>query len=74
MRKLLSRFPVSKLVTTACYLAVFALLLMIWSVVDPRALPVVLGMSVGQGIGVLAFLCFLLAMLSDAQRASSPPE
>ncbi len=69
------RLGVRRLVALACYLGIGALLMMAWSVIDPRALPVVLGMSVGQGLGVMAFACFALAVVLDARRASEalPP-
>ncbi len=71
IRKLLKRFTIGSLVRVACYLAIVSLLLMMWSVLHAAALPVVLGMSVGQGIGVIAFLCFAGAVLADARRASA---
>lgn len=73
IKKIIGRFPVQTLIRVACYLAIVALGLMVWSVVVPTALPVVIGMSVGQGIGILGFLCFLLAILGDTQRATPPP-
>lgn len=73
IKKIIGRFPVAALIRVACYLGIVALGLMVWSVVMPTALPVVIGMSVGQGIGILAFLCFLLAVLGDTQRATPPP-
>ena len=44
-------------------------------VLFPYALPVIFAMSVGQGLGVLAFVCYLLAVVAEvlqheaAQRA-----
>ena len=69
MMKLAPRWHVRTLIRVACYLALMALVLMIWSVLTPRALPVVIGMSVGQGVGVLALLCYLLAIFTDVSRA-----
>ncbi len=48
--------------------SVFALLglaLMVWSVLDPSPFPVILGLSVGQGIGTLSFLIYLLVIAAD---------
>lgn len=56
---------VPALVRLACVLALVALGLMCWSVLNPRPLPVIFAMSVGQGIGIFAFLCYLLAVLID---------
>ena len=41
---------------------------MSYSIISPRPLPVVFAMSVGQGIGILAFLCYLLAVVIDVGR------
>jgi hypothetical protein len=65
------RWHVYGLIRVACYLGVVSMGLMCWSVLRPAALPVVIGMSVGQGLGVLAFLCYLLAVINDISRA--PP-
>ena len=49
----------------ACVLALAALALMVWSVVDPRPLLVVGAMSVGQGLGTLSFGAFLWVVARD---------
>jgi hypothetical protein len=72
----IARWPVEGLVRVACVLALIALALMVWSVVAPGALPVVVGMSAGQGIGLAALGCYLLAVFRDAarrRRESLPP-
>ena len=69
--RVIGRFGVHFLIRIACWLAVVSLALMVWSVLRPAALPIVIGMSVGQGLGVLAFLCYLLAVVTDVRRA--PP-
>jgi hypothetical protein len=48
------------------------LALFVWSLVDPRPIPVILAMSVGQALGTLSFLAFLGVVVYDlraAQRA-----
>lgn len=60
------RFPSNeRLVRVACILALVALPLMVWSVLDPRVWPVLVALSVGQGIGTLSFLLFLIAIARD---------
>lgn len=60
------RFPSNeRLVRVACILALVALPLMVWSVLDPRVWPVLVALSVGQGIGTLSFLLFLIAVARD---------
>jgi hypothetical protein len=66
------RWHVRALIRVACYLGIAALVLMALSALVPAALPVVIGMSLGQGLGVLAFLCYLLAVLTDMSRAPPP--
>jgi hypothetical protein len=38
---------------------------MVWAIVDPRATPVMIAMSVGQGLGTLAFVIYLGVVLAD---------
>ena len=68
---------VTRLTRTACWLALAGLGAMSYSIISPRPLPVVFAMSVGQGIGILAFLCYLLAVVIDVGRrppgSSLPP-
>ena len=58
-----------KLVRAAAVLALVGVALFVWSVVDPRPVPVVVAMSVGQGIGTLSFLLYVLAIYLDLSRA-----
>jgi len=58
-----------KLVRVGAVLALVGLALFVWSVLDPRPVPVVVAMSVGQGIGTLSFLLYVLAIYLDLRRA-----
>jgi hypothetical protein len=51
--------------TLACVLALFALSLVVWSLLDPRPIPVIVAMSVGQVIGTLSFAAFLVTVVRD---------
>jgi hypothetical protein len=42
----------------ACVLGLVGTALMVWSVMDPRPLPVILAMSLGQATGTLSLLLF----------------
>ena len=67
---------VTRLTRMACWLALAGLGAMSYSIISPRPLPVIFAMSVGQGIGILAFLCYLLAVVLDVGRhppRSLPP-
>lgn len=57
-------------------LTLFALGIMVYSVLVPRPLSIVLAMSVGQAVGGTSFVCFFLAVVIDAaksKRTSIPP-
>jgi hypothetical protein len=55
----------ARLLRNACRLALGALGLVVWSIVDPRPLPVVVAMSAGQALGTLSFAAFLAVVLAD---------
>lgn len=65
----------------AAILTLLGLALMVWSLYQPTPLPVMLAMTIGQGLGTLAFLLFLIVVAGDAYRAilnvlkkKDPPE
>jgi hypothetical protein len=60
-----------RLVDTACVLALIGLAAMTWSVLDPRPVPVFIAMSVGQAIGTLSLLLFLLVLVLGASRSKT---
>jgi hypothetical protein len=57
-----------RLLRWSAVLTLVGLALMLWSIFEPRAMPVVLAMSVGQGIGTLAFAMFGWVVLTDIRR------
>jgi hypothetical protein len=59
----------SRLMTGACVLALAALALIVWSLFDPRPVPVIAAMSVGQVLGTLSFGAFVLVVLGDVRLA-----
>jgi hypothetical protein len=58
-----------KILRVACVLALVALALMVWSLVDPRPFPVVMAMSIGQVIGILSLLLYVGVVFHDARHA-----
>jgi len=56
---------IEKRVRWACYLALAALALIVWSLVQPAPLPVVGAMSVGQLFGTMSLGLFIYAILAD---------
>jgi hypothetical protein len=55
----------SRIMVVACVLALCALALFVWSLLDPRPIPVIAAMSAGQVIGTLSFGAFLFVVLTD---------
>ena len=66
------RRSVPELVRVACVLALLALALVCWSVLQPRPIPVILAMSAGHAIGGTAFACYLLAVILDGVQRTPP--
>ena len=72
-----------RLVRIAAVLALVALPLMVWSVIDPRVWPVLVALSLGQVVGTISFALFIIAvardlgvkkkMSSDDHQAVNPP-
>ncbi len=58
----------------ACYLALGALGLMTWSLIDPSPIPVVVAMSVGQVLGTLSLVALIWVMVADVRRMQSASE
>lgn len=52
-------------VLIACALAMVGLALMMWSLIDPRAEPVLIALSAGQGIGTLSLVLYLRVVVRD---------
>jgi CHASE2 domain-containing sensor protein len=63
----------SKLMVYACVLGLIGLALMSWSLFDQGWIPVMAAMSVGQGIGTLSFVLFLVIVLIDLRHAEFRP-
>lgn len=66
----LQKHSVVSLIRVACYVALVGLAVMASSILYPAPLPVIFAMSVGQVIGIAAFLCYLLSILMDVVRGS----
>jgi len=60
-------------VRAACYLSVASMLMMVWSVLDPRPIPVLAAMSVGQLGSLLAVALFLVAVLIPHRGSPDEP-
>jgi len=73
IRKFLDTASRSRLMTYACMLGLIGLGLMSWSLFDQGWIPVMMAMSVGQGIGTLSFALFLLIVIIDLRQAEFQP-
>lgn len=51
----------------ASVLGLLALALMLWSVFDPRPIPLFVAMSAGQVIGTGSFVLYVFAILADSR-------
>lgn len=63
----------SRILVYACVLGLIGLALMVWSLFDQGWIPVMMAMSVGQGIGTLSLALFILVVIIDLQRATFRP-
>lgn len=59
---------ISALLKISSVLTLIGLALMVWSLAQPTPMPVILAMSLGQVLGILAFLLFGTAILIDQFR------
>lgn len=71
---------IHRLVVAACVLSLVALGLIAWSLLQPRPIPVIMAMSVGQALGTLSLILFIATMVIDlrgrrilGRRESAPP-
>lgn len=56
------------LVRISAVLTLAALALMVWSLFDPTVGPVMIAMSLGQLLGTLSFVAFLIVVVVDVRR------
>ncbi len=62
------------LLRIAAVFALIGLALMIWSLLHPAAFPIIMAMTVGQGIGVLSLLLYLGIVLADLRTSNVLPD
>lgn len=68
--RIVRRWPVQRLVRAACWLSLVGLGLMVTSIAIPAPIPVISAMSVGHAIGLLALLCYLVAVIVEMNRST----
>lgn len=57
-----------RLLRASAVLTLLALALMVWSMLQRTPLPVMLAMTVGQGLGTLAFALYGYVVIADLRR------
>jgi hypothetical protein len=68
---MLTSVKFDRVLRAACVLALGALALMSWSLFDPRPIPVVLAMSLGQVLGTVSLCAFLYVVFADLRERIS---
>jgi uncharacterized membrane protein YbhN (UPF0104 family) len=58
-----------RLLQISAVVTLLALALMVWSMLQPTPLPVMLAMTVGQGLGTLALGAYLYVVIRDLRRS-----
>ena len=75
MTSWLRRWAPPFLIRVACVVGLVALAMMAFSLFVPRALPVILALSLAQALGAFALLTYLVAIVSvvaEHDRAAGP--
>lgn len=57
-----------RILRVAAILALVGLGFMVWSLLDPRPGPVLIGLSLGQAVGTLSFAIYAIVVVSDIRR------
>lgn len=60
--------PLATWLRVAAVLTLIALALMVWSLFDPTLVPIIVGMSLAQVFGTIAFASYLVVVLRDVTR------
>ena len=69
----LPNIPAMVALRISAVLTLVGLALMAWSMLKPTALPVMMAMTVGQGVGCTAFALYLYVVIRDVLRARRAP-
>jgi len=62
-----------RLLVVACSLTLMSLALIAWAIVHPAPLAVIAAMSLGQGLGTLGAILFVIVVVSDLRVAMRAP-
>jgi hypothetical protein len=67
------RQKVPRLLVVACALTLVSLALLAWAILHPAPIPVIAAMSLGQGLGTIGALLFVIVVVSDLRVALRAP-
>lgn len=59
-----------QVVRIAAMVALVALACMVWSLLDPRPVPIMVAMSIGQALGTFSLLLYAIVVVVEARRAA----
>ncbi|MFO0725375.1 MAG: hypothetical protein U1E65_16445 [Myxococcota bacterium] len=62
-----------RLLRLSCLLTLLGLLMCLWSLLSPKPIPVIMALSVAQGVGSLAFVIYLAVLYFDLRLARTLP-
>jgi hypothetical protein len=62
-----------RLLVIACSLTLTSLVLIGWAILHPAPLAVIAAMSLGQGLGTIGALLFVIVVVTDLRRALREP-
>jgi hypothetical protein len=63
-----------QVVRVAAIVGLLALACMVWSLLDPRPVPIMVAMSVGQGLGTTSLLLYVIVVVVEARRSARTAE
>ncbi len=65
---------IRRLLRWSCLLTLLGLVMCLWSLLVPKPIPIILAMSLAQGIGTVAFLLFLTVLYFDLRLSRTLPQ
>ena len=65
---------IRKLLRFSCLLTLLGLAMCLWSLLSPKPIPVIMAMSVAQGVGTVAFLLYLAVLYFDLRLSKTLPK
>ena len=64
----MTQTKIQRLLRFAAVMAIVALVLMVWAIFDSRVVPVMIFMTLGQILGTLSLVIYLVVLFTDTRR------